>query len=101
MIQASMQTGQKLDKQDMVPDARDVPLAPDMKRALKGQNGQIQLLDTTNRVMRAPNEPQMSHKSGHNALWQSALASSGTGIETRHEPVKPVEKNFEVMGYGG
>lgn len=101
MIQASMQTGQKLDKQDMVPDARDVPLAPDTKRALKGQNGQIQLLDTTDRVMRAPNEPQMSHKSGHNALWQSALASSGTGIETRHEPVKPVEKNFEIMGYGG
>jgi len=42
-------------KQDMVPDARDVPLAPDMKRALKGQNGQIQLRDTTNSAMRVSN----------------------------------------------
>lgn len=50
MIQAAMQTGHKLDKQDMVPDAREVLLASDMKRALKGQ---IQLLDTTNCVVRA------------------------------------------------
>ena len=61
-------TGHKQDKQDMVPDTRDVPLAPDMKRAL---NGQIQLLDTTNRAVHAPNAPQMSHKSSHNAFWQS------------------------------
>ena len=52
MILASMQTGYKL---DVVYDAREVSLAPDMKRALKGQNGQIQLRDTTNCAMRVSN----------------------------------------------
>jgi len=72
-----------------------------MKRALNGQAWQIQLFDTTNRAMRVPNAPQMSHKSSQNALWQSTLASSETGRETRHEPVKPIEKNLEVLGFGG
>jgi len=68
-----------------------------MKRAL---NGQIQLLDTTHRAIRASNAPQMSHMSSHNTLWQLATVSSETGRETHHKPVKPVEKNLEVLGYG-
>jgi len=48
MIQASMQTGHKLDKQDMVPDAREI------MRTWGGTYRKLNLLDTTNRAMRAP-----------------------------------------------
>ena len=78
MIQASMQTGHKPDKQDMIPDAREIMRT--WYGTFMGHMGhELNLVDTANRAGRAPNAPQMSHKSSHNAFGQLTLALSGTG----------------------
>ena len=75
MIQASMQTGHKLDKQDVVPDAREI-MRTWYGTFMEHIGHELNLLDTTNRAVHAP---QMSHKSSHNAFGQLTLASSGIG----------------------